>query len=113
MNSQQFRIVTSEISRLIPEPLPDICRNQHHGNPESEAANASVQPSKARMQARILELLAEQPRTCDELEVLTGWSHQSCSARCAELLQAHRVMRNGKRPTRSGRMAAVLEVVCP
>ena len=90
--------------------LPDICRTHHGGNEQSEAANASVHASKQAMRERILRLLAEQPRTCDELEMLTGCSHQSCSARLSELRLYGKVRRSGQRATRSGRMAAVLEV---
>ena len=62
------------------------------------------------MRERILRLLAERSMTCDELERATGWPHQSVSARLAEHLAAGTVRRNGQRATRSGRMAAVLEV---
>jgi len=89
---------------------PDVCRVYHGGNANSEAANESVQPSKAIMCERILARLAIRPMTCDAMEEETGYSHQSCSARFSELKQAGRIRAIGSALTRSGRNAAVYEV---
>jgi hypothetical protein len=53
-------------------------------------------------------------KTCDELEWLLDLSHQTCSARCSELLKEERAFRKiagdtyERRKTRTGRTAAVL-----
>lgn len=50
--------------------------------------------------------------TCDEVEVGTGMSHQTASARIRELRQLGSVRDSGqRRPTRSGRKAIVWEAV--
>lgn len=111
-----------------PPPLPppktvwvptedDICRNYHGGNPESEEANEETIKSKDRR--RIIDALFAaglRGLTCDELEVLLGMRHQTCSARCSELLRDGVIVRKPtgldgtymRRPTRTGCQAAVL-----
>lgn len=93
----------------------DICENNHGGNMESVAAHAKAR--KARDHKLITEslyLAGQYGATCDELEVKIGMSHQSCSARCSELLAAQWIYRKPfgtgyeKRKTRTGRAAAVL-----
>lgn len=112
-----------------PEPMPkpvskfvsvstedDICRNYHGGNPESEAANEETLKSRDRKRIHDVLLSAGlQGRTCDELEIVTGLSHQTCSARCSELLRDGIIVRKPdpvlkymRRPTRTGCQAAVL-----
>lgn len=93
----------------------DICRNNHGGNPESVAAHAKTKKARDRLTVtEALYLAASHGATCDELEVSTGMSHQTCSARCSELLAAQWIYRKPsgggyeKRKTRTGRHAAVL-----
>jgi hypothetical protein len=101
--------------------LEDICRNNHGGNPQSEKANAiAAAHSKAKDRLRIIEHLASagmRGDTCDNMEVSLELRHQTCSARCSELLKDRVVVRKpipgkpGKyctRPTRTGANAAVL-----
>ena len=98
-------------NRQPPKP-PDICRRRHGGNKESEAANRSVHATKSRLCELVVEALRVAPATAAELEDDLGLSRSTVSARCAELLAAGRIKRTGKRrPTRSGRSAAVLEAV--
>lgn len=96
-------------------PAPDICRNNHGGNPESVKADRST--NKNRDCQRVLDVLrlrGQHGATCDEVETALGLSHQTCSARCAELLRDGAVIRKAagvgyeRRKTRSGRGAAVL-----
>lgn len=94
----------------------DICRNNHGGNPESEAANEGT--SKSRDRQRIIDRLSMvglSGDTCDNIEVVLGMSHQTASARCSELRRDGTAIPkpsgNGKyerRQTRTGSTAAVL-----
>jgi len=110
---------------MIPDPEfdggseePDICRNYHGGNAESEGANLDTATRKAQDRSRIasyLQLVGG--RTCDEIERALSLAHQTASARCSEMLKDGVIRRapDGKgkykrRPTRRGSMAAVLIV---
>ena len=98
---------------LIPD---DVCRNFHKGNPESEAANLKTR--KLQDSAVILAYLRSRGvlgSTADEMEALFGMPHQTCSARCSEMLRDGLIVRKrltdetyAKRPTRTGSLAAVL-----
>ena len=99
---------------------PDICRNNHKGNPESEAANRTTR--KIADQGILLAYLrhkGSEGATSDEMEALFGLPHQTCSARCSELLRNGKIRRKPTsdgstyytRPTRTGRLAAVLVIV--
>lgn len=93
-------------------PLFDICETRHGGNEQSKAANPGAS-SKAKDRAAILEALRKAPAglTCDELEQRLGLSHQSASARCAELKAERLVEIVGTRETRTGRKAGVLKAI--
>jgi hypothetical protein len=92
----------------------DVCRAFHGGDPCSEAANESVHPDKASIRADILQWIADRQHegaTCDEVEVALGLRHQTASARMRELVMLGMATKTGRRrPTRSGRNAAVLVV---
>ena len=79
----------------------------------SRAAAESVDPRS--MQRRALALLRGAGLvglTADELEVLTGWRHQTASARLRELVLLDLAYDSpDRRPTRSGR-AAVVRKAC-
>jgi hypothetical protein len=53
------------------EQLPDITRNKHQGNPQSEAANVRVHPSKSELKTKILNFIRERVGSTTE-EVATG-----------------------------------------
>jgi hypothetical protein len=100
-----------------PAKREDVCRNNHGGNPESEAANRRTDKDNDR--ALILEALGAaglRGETCDALEVALGMTHQTASARCSDLLRDGMIVRKlvpgpkkyEKRPTRTGSPAAVL-----
>jgi predicted transcriptional regulator len=95
-----------------PKPPDDITRNYHCGNPESEAAN--LRTMKARDRARIIAhviLCGAGGATCSEIELATGLSHQTASARCSELKRDGVLVASGeRRPTQTGSMAAVLVI---
>lgn len=85
----------------------DITAARHGGNPHSTAAAASI--DKAAIRKRVLAVIASLDfgATSDEVEVITGLSHQTVSARMSELKRDGAVVPAGRRPTRSGRSAAV------
>ncbi len=95
---------------------PDITRHFHGGNAESVAAHASIVPTKAALRARVVEYVrsrGEHGATVDEIELGLGLSHQTASARATEAKAGGELVTSGvRRPTRSGRSAAVL-VVAP
>ena len=87
------------------------------GNESSKEAATSVQDSVENLRSLIRRFVASSPdgRTCDEIEIHLDLSHQTASARCAELKRmGHLSARKGedgkkiRRKTRSGRNADVL-----
>lgn len=60
-------------------------------------------------QARVLRAILHSKHglTCDEVEVVTGLSHQSASPRVNELVNKGLIVGNGHRTTRHGRSAVV------
>lgn len=81
----------------------DICANRHGGNAESVAANNGT--NKKRDFYIILNRLAVLDGTCDEVERELGMSHQTCSARFADLKRDGLIEPTTRRKTRSGRWA--------
>jgi hypothetical protein len=81
------------------------------GSDTSEAAAQRAEPVAGAMRSTVLAavlLTAARGATCDELEVLVGLRHQTCSARVRELVLLGSLVDSGqRRPTRSGRLAAV------
>lgn len=66
---------------------------------------------KAAIRQRVVDAIADQGRrgaTSDEIEAVTGMPHQTVSARFVEARRLGLIVATGeKRPTRSGRRAAV------
>lgn len=86
----------------------DITAARHGGNPHSTAAAASI--DKAAIRAKVLAVIAaagDTGRTSDEAEQALDMPHQTVSARFTELAASGAIQRAGRRPTRSGRTAAV------
>lgn len=82
-------------------------------NPESKAANASIVHLKGSDCARIVSYLKKTKTgcTCEQLERYLFMKHQTCSARLRDLFLEGAIVRTGvRRPTESGRMAAVWKV---
>lgn len=79
------------------------------GSDTSQAAALSIDAGN--LQQRALAHLRAAGRhglTADELETLTGWRHQTASARLRELVLADLAYDSpDRRPTRSGRRAVV------
>lgn len=78
-------------------------------SPESREAEKTL--DKEALKARVLHFIKDRGKkgiTCDELESRLKMRHQTASARVTELKKEGLVIAIGRRPTRSGRMAAVL-----
>jgi hypothetical protein len=82
------------------------------GSDTSEAAAKSIAAPSLRARTYAYLVDAEDGLTSDELEVLTGWPHQTASARLRELVLAG-LARDGRerRRTRNGRFAVVRHAV--
>jgi predicted transcriptional regulator len=80
---------------------------RHNGTDMSQQAAASIAPIKSKIAKRLHVLLtAHGELTCDEIEVLTGRSHQSVSGSLNGLMHAGWVSKTETiRKTRSGRNA--------
>lgn len=93
--------------RRASDAEPDITRAFHGGNPQSEAAHQSIQADAASLRVVIWKhLLKVGAATCDQVEQQLNVSHQSCSARFAELKRDGWIFATGKpKATRSGRKA--------
>lgn len=89
----------------------DVTAAYHGNNARSMEAHQSVIPHKEAMQAAILGYISRQEglgATCDEIESVMGYTHQSASARVTELKALGKIVDSGlKRKTRSGRNATV------
>lgn len=91
--------------------LFDICENRHGGNGNSTEAFRSLGNSASEIRSMVfkfIESMGSIGATCDEIEVRLELSHQTASARCSELKRLGQIVEKGRRPTRSGRSAAVL-----
>lgn len=90
----------------------DICEVRHGGNKESTEAHDSIIRFKTHLHEKIFNtIMLHGGMTCDELEFELGYSHQTTSARISELKLEGRLKKEGTRPTRTGRHAAVLVCV--
>lgn len=82
------------------------------GSDTSAAAADSIEPNLRTKQAIVLGLIRAAGAggmTNDEVQIATGWLHQTVTARRCELEHAGLVADSGRRrPTRTGRMAAVI-----
>jgi hypothetical protein len=95
------------MSDLYPTEQPGYVRLSD----TSRAAAESIKPDAAVIRRRVLQAIYAAPNgaTCDEVEQWLDLTHQTASARCAELKAQGKVKDSGaRRRTRSGRLAAVL-----
>lgn len=99
-------------TRPAPISGEDITANYHKGNENSKEAAKKAKVHAARDFQRILAFVASRAMTgatCDEIEEALEMSHQTCSARCADLKKDSRLVPSGqKRKTRKGCNADVL-----
>jgi hypothetical protein len=95
----------------------DITARRHGANPQSAAAHGSIIADKARLLRLVVAQVAQRGyvgATSDELEAALGLPHQTVSARLSEAKRAGWVVDTGRRrPTRSGRAAAVFVATTP
>ncbi len=74
----------------------------------AQAAAAMGARDLARLEAVVFAVLKARPRTCDDVEIVTGLTHQSASARIRGLVLRDQVVDSGRRErTRHGRLAVV------
>jgi hypothetical protein len=84
------------------------------GSDTSEEAAVLIEEHAPSMRTRALRILRENPNglTNDEVQRLTGWLHQSTTARMRELvLMGLAYNTPDRRPTRTGRNAVVRRAV--
>lgn len=82
----------------------------------SKEAAESIVDSYPKTQSRVLRTISNHPvgRTCDEVEELTGLSHQSVSSAIRSLTKAGVLFDSRHRkPTRTGRNAIIWKVTTP
>lgn len=80
----------------------------------SKEAAESVRAIYPMTQQKVLTLIQEAPRSCDEIEQLTGLSHQSASSAIRKLTKAGVLIDSRKTSiTRSGRKAIQWKVATP
>jgi hypothetical protein len=92
--------MSSYVSHLSSAPLPDVCRNKHGGNDESELANARVHSSKEADKKRVKDLAearGDYGVTVHEVERALGMKIQTASARMADLKADGEIVWNGQR----------------
>lgn len=80
------------------------------GSDTSEAAAGTMVSATGTMRAQVLEMIRNAPNgmTCNEVEIETGWVHQSASARIREVALSGLIKDSGcRRPGRSGRQQRV------
>jgi hypothetical protein len=79
----------------------------------SFAAAESVAEDASAKRARVFAIIAAGPTTCDAIEAVTGWPHQTVSARVWELHDKQKRIVDGgqRRLTRNKRWAIVWRVV--
>lgn len=89
----------------------DPTARYHGGNRESVEAWKSVRDHVGTTRLWVVRYVHKQyarGATCDEIETVLGLSHQTASARVTEAKARGEIVPNGKRrPTRTGRQAAV------
>lgn len=84
---------------------------QRH-SPESVGAAHEIKVSAGTLRAQVLDLLSERgPLTDEEIQDALGMNPSTERPRRIELWKAGKVTKCGRRPTRSGRMAALWGVV--
>jgi hypothetical protein len=94
-----------DVSKLTSAPLPDVCRNKHQGNTESELSNIRVQSRKKVDRERILAFATMQGSYGITLHEVCAALHikvQSASARLSECKANHELVPNGEKREHAG-----------
>ena len=77
----------------------------------SAEAAKTLEAHLSQLEQTVFDLIAAEPRTCEALELASGLSHQTVSARVRGLVLRDRVMDSGTRGrNRSGRRAVIWRV---
>lgn len=86
----------------------------HNGTLTSAAAAASVAAKVPSMEDRVFAIIRKRPRTCWEIELSTGWAHQTTSARFNGLAKKRKIIITTEtRPTGTGCAAFVYRETTP
>jgi hypothetical protein len=82
------------------------------GSDTSAAAARALDVGElGRLEALVLGIIIDGPRTCDAVEAVSGLTHQTASARLRGLVLRDQIVDSGRRElTRSGRRAVVWRV---
>jgi hypothetical protein len=82
------------------------------GSATSAAAAVALKDTElGRLEALVLSVVTTRPRSCDAIEIATGLSHQTVSARLRGLVLREQIEDSGQKArTRSGRWAVVWRV---
>lgn len=94
-------------------PPPDICRNRHGGNAESEDAFKDLLPTLSRTRHRVFRLIHGSGGgglTVHEAAATLGKTPNAVSGRFTELKAAGYISQHGRRPTPTGSSAGVYRV---
>jgi hypothetical protein len=95
----------------IDEAEADICARNHKNNPESVAAHQTATKGREKAKNAIQgHLRLSNGLSRESLEQLTGLSHQTCSARLAEMRQDGQIVKCGTTKTRSGCSASLYRI---
>ena len=97
--------MSTELSKLTSAPLPDVCRNKHQGNTESELANVKVHTRKEVDRQRIIayaDFMAGQGITLHEVMKALDMKAQTASARLSELKAENELIRKATNERRDG-----------
>lgn len=109
MERDQLDLFQNRARIRIPIPPPTI--PYVRGSDTSAAAAEDIAPHLGRLEAVVLEVIRTEGKhgaTDDEIEIAAGLRHQTASARRRGLVIKGMVVDSGeRRPTRSGRSAAV------
>jgi len=92
--------MSAQSSLFDSAPLPDICRNRHKNNPESEAANARIQAHKTLLQQRVfnwIQVAGANGATSKEISRALDIPLHSVSGRLSELKKAGQIRKTGER----------------
>lgn len=85
------------VASEVPVLLPDITRNRHHRNPQSEAANRRVHPTKTSVELTIYNLLAASAGlTSKEIGAKLGKEIHTFSGRISQLKADQKIYETGE-----------------
>jgi predicted Rossmann fold nucleotide-binding protein DprA/Smf involved in DNA uptake len=111
----EFEKIYPQSVGCFPEKSADICQNRHRGAAESveayERNKGGFEHSKERI-AEIIEKSGSNGITADAIVYDFGIPLQTVSARMSELKRENRIVKIGRRNTRTGNSAGIYVLWC-